>query len=105
MKKSLFPSGEIVGLNSGSSLFTLKPRFSILMIVLVVMTFSFCCFNVPEESFNGCAVTHKFPKMRIKRGINLFTDYGFRLSNNAKRVCNNTFGCYYNRVFSMEVVC
>src|SRR6185436_4282154 len=45
MKKSLFPSGEIVGLNSGNLLFTRNPRFSILMMVFVPMTFSFCCLS------------------------------------------------------------
>ena len=55
MKKSLLPSGDIVGLNSGNSLFILRPRFSTLMIVADVITFSFCGISGAVESTAGDA--------------------------------------------------
>ena len=57
IKKSILPSAEIVGLNSGSCVLIFSPRFSILMIVSEVMIFSFCGFNAPNVSEEGWANT------------------------------------------------
>ena len=55
MKKSLLPSGDMVGLSSGNSLFMLIPRFSTLIMVDDVITFSFCGISGAVESTAGDA--------------------------------------------------
>jgi hypothetical protein len=53
IKKRILPSAETVGLNSGSGVLILVPRFSILMIVSAVMIFSFWGFKAPRVSLSG----------------------------------------------------
>ena len=50
MKKSMFPSAEIVGRNSGRLELIFIPIFSILRMVPAVITLSFCGTKVPDVS-------------------------------------------------------
>ena len=76
MKNNMFPSAEMVGLNSGRSELILIPRFSIFRIVLLVMTLSFWYLRPAVSGGVGCAyaVTHAGINRRVRK---LFTVIGF----------------------------
>src|SRR5690348_2790821 len=56
MKKGRFPSAEIVGRSSARLVLMFGPRFSILMMVDALITFSFCAFSVPMVSIESWAL-------------------------------------------------
>ena len=74
----MFPSADTVGRSSGYSVFTFGPRFSILIIVSALITFSFCAINLPVVSFSGCEMADFIPKQRINRKMVFFkaVDFG-----------------------------
>ena len=56
MKNNKLPSADTVGRNSGSLVLMLGPRFSILITVSALITFSFCAINGPVVSLEGWAI-------------------------------------------------
>lgn len=61
----------MVGRNSARGVLILDPKFSILIIVEEVMTFSFCGIN-PRVSPAGCAVVINMYACRIKKEMAFF---------------------------------
>ena len=78
IKNSRLPSADTVGRNSGRSELMFVPKFSILIIVLLVMMLSYWAINLPVSlAWLICAVACCRPKARAKKGITLLTRYGF----------------------------
>jgi hypothetical protein len=83
MKNNKLPSAEMVGLSSGSSELMLTPKFSILMIVLDLMMFSFCCFRAPTVSIKGWAIAQYVHADIIKEKNIFFMGLDLPDNNNA----------------------
>ena len=78
MKKRILPSADTVGLNSGYCVFIFGPRFSILITVSALITFSFCGISAAEVSWEGCEIAAVIQLNRIKKRVALFkaVDFG-----------------------------
>ena len=78
MKKRILPSAETVGLSSGYCVLIFGPRFSILMIVSALITFSFWAISGPDVSCEGCAIAAIIQINRIKKRVAFFkaVDFG-----------------------------
>ena len=78
MKNRILPSADTVGLSSGYCVFTFGPRFSILITVSDLITFSFCWIKLPDVSAEGCATATIIQTERIKKRVAFFkaVDFG-----------------------------